>query len=79
MDADAIRMLVENFTINQLVEAEQAIVSGLEPTIDVAGNDAGEKLTNLLAATYVLEKMKAENIDLAPALRQYHYQVRESI
>lgn len=79
MNAEAVRILVENYTADQLTEAEQEIIRGEEPSIAVKGDDASEKLTHLLAAVFVLEKMKFEDIDFVPALRQYVLQVRESI
>lgn len=79
MNAEAVRILVENYTADQLTEAEQELIRGEEPSIVVKGDDAGEKLTHLLAAVHVLEQMKFEGVEFSTALSQYILQVRESI
>ncbi|WKN44644.1 DUF6952 family protein [Tunicatimonas pelagia] len=79
MKRNKVRKLVENYTIDQLVEAEQALVEGEELSFEVEGQDAGEKLTYLLAAVYVLERVKQEGIEFHDAFQQYTLQVRESI
>jgi len=79
MNFEAVRILVENYTADQLTEAEHELIRGEEPSIAVKGNDASEKLTHLLAAVYVLEQMKYQGTEFSTALRQYVLQVRESI
>ncbi|MEM9673095.1 MAG: hypothetical protein ACFB15_12535 [Cyclobacteriaceae bacterium] len=78
MNSEAVRILVENYTVDQLTEVEQEIIRGEEPSISVKGEDASEKLTHLLAAVNVLEQMKSEGTEFSAALRQYVLQVRES-
>ncbi|MEM6844290.1 MAG: hypothetical protein AAF944_08335 [Bacteroidota bacterium] len=77
MKVDSVRHLVENYTVDQLVEAEKALVNGKELSFEVAGEDAGEKLTNLLAAVYILEQLKSRTLEFSEAFRQYILQVRE--
>ena len=78
MKVDAVRNLVENYTIDQLVEAEKALVNGEDLSFRVVGEDASEKLTYLLAAVYILERLKAGTLEFAEAFRQYTLQVRET-
>ena len=79
MNSEAVSILVENYTVDQLTEAEHEIIRGEEPSISVKGSDASEKLTHLLAAVYVLDQMKSERVEFYAAFRQYNLQVRESI
>ncbi len=79
MERNIVKKLVENYTIDQLVEAEQALVEGEELALEVEGQDASEKLTYLLAAVYILEQVKLEGAEFYDAFRQYTLQVRESI
>jgi len=79
MNRNTVKQLVENYTIDQLVEAEQALVTGKELTFEVEGRDASEKLTHLLAAAYVLERVKFDGVEFNNAFQQYTLQVRESI
>ncbi|MEQ9442443.1 MAG: hypothetical protein RIG62_25620 [Cyclobacteriaceae bacterium] len=78
MKIPAVRKLVENYTIDQLTEAEQALVKAQELPITVEGSDESERLTHLLAAVFVLEKMKTEHVEFREALRDYSRRVRES-
>lgn len=79
MKTSAIKKLVENYTMEQLAEAERAIVTDQDLPIMVDGCDESEKFTHLLAAVYVLERMKTERLEFREALKAYSRQVRESI
>jgi hypothetical protein len=79
MKIPAIRNLVENYTLIQLQEAENALIEGAEISIMVEGNDEGEQLTHIIAAAWILEQMKAKEQDFKEALRAYTQKVRESI
>nr|WKN35124.1 hypothetical protein K4G66_22365 [Tunicatimonas sp. TK19036] len=79
MKAPAVRKLVENYTIDQLTEAEHALVQDRDLPFMVEGRDESEKLTHLLAAAYILERMKTENLEFRDAFREYSQRVRESI
>lgn len=79
MNSEAVKVLVENYTIDQLTEAEYELIRGEDPSIAVKGSDASEKLTHLLAAVHILEQMKSEGTEFSTAFRQYILQVRESI
>ncbi len=79
MKIPVIKKLVESYSIDQLVDAENEIIEGNEPSIEVEGSDEGEKLTHVIAATWILQEMKVRKIDFKDALRDYTKKVRESI
>ncbi|AHM58839.1 hypothetical protein D770_02860 [Flammeovirgaceae bacterium 311] len=78
MKIPAIRKLVENNSLEELMAAEEAIVNEESPAIEVEGEDEGEKLTHVLAAVFILNEMEKE-VDFKSALREYTRMVRESI
>lgn len=79
MKIPAIKKLVEKYDQIALRQAEAQIVDDRPLNIEVEGQDEGEKLTHVLAAIYILEKMESENMDFKSALRDYTSKVRESI
>jgi hypothetical protein len=79
MKIPAIKKLVEQFSMEELKAAEEALYNEEAPTIEVGGDDEGEQLTHVLAAQFIQEHMKAEGSDLKTALRAYTLKVRNSI
>lgn len=79
MKIPVIKKLVETFTIGQLLEAEVAIIEEKPSDIEVDGNDEGERLTHVLAAIWILNKMNDSGVDFKSALREYTQKVRDSI
>jgi hypothetical protein len=79
MKIPEVKKLVENQSMEKLIAAEEALVQEDELPIPVGGEDEGEKLTHILAAIFILEKMKSEGLDFKTALREYTRRVRESI
>jgi hypothetical protein len=79
MKIPVIKKLVESFTQEQLVTAEEAILNETAPEIEVEGVDEGEKLTHVMAAQFILGEMAAKGIDFIAALRLYTAKVRSSI
>lgn len=79
MKIPVVKKLVENHTIDELREAEDALIDEKLLPFEVGGDDEGEKLTHILAAIFVLERMTHEGIDFKAALRNYTRMVRESI
>ncbi len=79
MKIPVVKVLVENHTIDELREAEDALIAETTLPFKVGGDDEGEKLTHILAAIFVLERMMHEGIDFKVALRNYTRMVRESI
>lgn len=79
MKITAIKKLVETVSIEQLIEAEQAIINESSLPVEVEGDDEGEQLTHVIAAVWILDRMKDPAIDFKTALRDYTKMVRESI
>lgn len=79
MKIPEVKKLVENQSIEELMAAEEALVEESELPITVRGEDEGEKLTHILAAIFILERMKNQGVDFKTALREYTRRVRESI
>jgi hypothetical protein len=79
MKLPVIKKLVESYTLDDLRLAESQVLDDEKLTIDVDGEDEGEKLTHILAAIEVLHRVKHENIDNRVALREFFERVRSSI
>ena len=79
MKIPAIKKLVENYDLQQLMAAEEAIVEEQQPAIEVEGDDEGEQLTHVLAAVWILNEMNDNGTDFKTALRMYTQKVRVSI
>lgn len=79
MKIPVVKNLVENYTMDALREAEDALIEEEPLPFEVEGDDEGEKLTHILAAIFILERMKSEGIEFKAALREYTRIVRESI
>ncbi|WP_161889552.1 DUF6952 family protein [Pontibacter russatus] len=79
MKIPAIKKLVENNTLEELMAAEAAIVDEQQPAIEVEGEDEGEQLTHVLAAVWILNEMGDNGTDFKSALRMYTQKVRVSI
>jgi hypothetical protein len=72
----AIRRLVENYTIDQLQQAEFDIIQEKSLSILLDGKDQAEKLSIVIAAVWILEEMK-EGHDFKEAFCQYAKKVRD--
>lgn len=79
MKIPAIKKLVENYSLPQLQQAENAILEEQKPSIDVEGDDEGECLTHILASIYIKDKMEKEGTPFTQALRDFSQRVRNSI
>ena len=79
MKVPAIKKLVENYSLAQLMEAEVSILEEQSPLIDVQGDDEGEKLTHVLASIYIKDKMENHGTAFNQALRDFSQRVRNSI
>ncbi len=79
MKIPVIKKLVEDYAIEDLQQAEQAILEGLQPAIVIDGDDEGEQLTHAYAAIEILKNMKENNLPMAKAVRDYTLRVRTSI
>lgn len=79
MKIPAIKKIVELYTLDQLDEAELAIINETTPEIDIEGDDEGEQLTHIFAAKWIIEEMENSSCDFKTALRSYTEKVRNSI
>lgn len=79
MKIPAIKKLVENFSLQDLMTAEAAIVDEQPLAIEVEGEDEGEQLTHVLAAVWILNEMEDNGTEFKSALRMYTQKVRVSI
>jgi hypothetical protein len=79
MKIPAIKKLVENYSIEQLQEAEEALTEENPMPFEVEGEDEGEQLTHILAAVWILDRMNKDQLEFKAALREYTKMVRESI
>ncbi|MFY0652332.1 MAG: hypothetical protein JXQ96_09880 [Cyclobacteriaceae bacterium] len=79
MQIPVIKKLVEAYSVEQLEDAEAAILEEQAPGIEVEGEDDGEQLTHVMAAVWIMEKMENDQIPFPKAMRAYTAKVRESI
>ncbi len=79
MQINSIKKLVENESLGNLRKAVDEIEQEQPLSIPIDGANEGEKLTHVLAAVWILEKMQCETVDFKTALRAYTKRVRTSI
>ena len=79
MKIAAVKKLYEEQNIDSLRAAEDALLNEQLPTIEVEGEDEGEKLTHVFAAIWVKERMEKGDTDFNKALREFTQKVRNSI
>lgn len=79
MKVPALKKLVENYTLQQCIDAEQQLLEGEKPTIEIEGEDEGEQLTHILGAIDILTRVKEEGKDIKTATREFIDRVRNSI
>lgn len=79
MKIPAIKKLVESYNLDQLQEAEVALLEEQTPAIEIEGDDEGEQLTHVLASIYIKDKMEQHATPFNQALRDFSQRVRNSI
>ena len=79
MQLPVIRSIVEQFSLEQLTAAENALLEGEALAITIPGADEGEQLTHVLAAIWIKQHMAETGADAALATRTYAQRVRNSI
>jgi hypothetical protein len=79
MKLPVVKSLVDNYSLEQLQQAEEALMNEEKPAIAIEGDDEGEQLTHVLAAAWIIEHMQTNNVEYKLALREYTKKVRESI
>lgn len=78
MKIAAVKKITQEYTAEQLDQAQTNLLAGAALGIDVEGEDEGEQLTHLYAALWIKEHMSANNSDLNTSLRAYTAMVRQS-
>ena len=71
MEIETVKFLVETYPRIELEEAQEAILNGKAPEMEVSGYSEAEKLSQLIAAIWVLEKMNQEQVDFVTAFEAY--------
>jgi len=79
MNITVIRRLAETFDESSLLRAEADILDGNEPLIEVPGDDEGDKLTHVIGALWVTQRISSTGSDTIQALREYARKIRTSI
>ena len=79
MKINIIKQLAEEFDHETLLQLTTELENGDPLSKEVGGDDEGEQLTHLLAASWIVEQMAANNTELKTELRNYTSRVRSSI
>lgn len=79
MNVAAIKKLVEAYSLQQLNQAEDDLMNERALSIEIDGEDEGEKLTHTLAAIFCKQEMEKSDININQAVRLYSQRVRDSI
>ena len=79
MQIPVIKSLVEMYSQEELVNAEENLAEEQEPAIKIEGEDEGEKLTHVFAAIWILDAMNKDGLEFKKALRAFTQKVRSSI
>lgn len=79
MKVPVIKRLVEQFSLEELKAAEEALLNEQTPAISIEGEDEGEQLTHAIAAISILTDVKDKGIDSRTAMKSYFDRVRKSI
>jgi hypothetical protein len=79
MDIKVIKELVVKYSVEQLQNAEEVLLEGNIPEIEIEGQDEGEQLTHVLAATFCQQEIKETGCTINEAIRAYSKKVRNSI
>lgn len=79
MKLPAIKKLVETYSLEQVKKAEEELLNGETPSIEIEGSDEGEQLTHILGAIDILERVANDGKEVRVALREFTERVRNSI
>ncbi|MBX7180866.1 MAG: hypothetical protein K1X82_02045 [Bacteroidia bacterium] len=79
MQIAEIKRLVEVYSLAELALAEEAILEERKPEIEINGDDEGEMLTHVMAASWIKADMEKNGSDIRTSLRNYTQKVRKSI
>jgi len=76
MQISEIKRLAETYSLEQLSRAEEAIIEEQKPEIEIHGEDEGEMLTHIMAASWIKTDMIKNSTDVRTSLRNYTQKVR---
>lgn len=79
MNTPEVKRLATEHTLEELKNAENALLEEAPLPFLVNGADEGERLTHIFSAIWVLEQMRDQNIELSLAIRELTKKVRSSI
>ncbi len=79
MKVPVIRKIVEQYSIQELRAAEEALLDERKPEIEIEGEDEGEQLTHVIAAITILTDVEKNGHDSRTAMKLYFERVRKSI
>lgn len=78
MKLAAIKQMAEAHDLATLQAAEEALLNEATPAIEVAGDDEGDQLTNILGAIWIREQVNA-GVPFKDAFRAFAQRVRDAI
>ena len=78
MRTAAIKQLVEQYSMEQLQQAEEALLNEATPEVDLGPDEPGDQLTHVIGALEI-KKEVASGVDEKTALRNFIQRVRSSI
>lgn len=78
MQIPVVRALSQNYSLGQLREVESCLIDESPLPFQVEGEDAGEQLTHVLGAIWILEQVE-QGMSFNEALRAFTHRVRNSI
>ena len=70
-----VKRLVTSYTVEQIEDAVTAFETDRKNVLEVSGENDGEKMSHLLAASFVRRQMD-KGLDLNSAVREYSKRVR---
>lgn len=79
MKIPVIKKIIQEYSLEELQAAEEALLEERQPAITIEGEDEGEQLTHAMAAIWIKQDMEANGTDLKTSLRSYTLKVRDSI
>ncbi len=79
MKIPEIKRLIENHSLQELIDCEDALLTETTLAIEVNGEDEGEQLTHVMAAIWCKKRMEDKKLSAKDAIREYTIKVRGSI
>jgi len=79
MNIKTIISLTESYGLEELMQAEEALLEEQTPSITIEGKDEGEQLTHVIGAIWCKEEITRTGCDTRTAVRNYTQKVRNSI